>query len=263
MRLHSGEGSFKQERDSMKAERKIAIICSVLLILAFGLLYSGKSVSAAGQGKITGIIKLDGTPPRQRPIDMSKEPSCQKIHESNPVHMENVVVGANGALQNVVVYISEGLTGNEASVVSSETPTWDQKGCQYIPHVLALNPNQHFKVTNSDQTSHNIHPMPKQGGPNHEWNKSQPTGAPPFDIFWTGEEVAVPVKCNIHPWMHGYMAVVKGPNAVSDANGSFTLSLAPGSYTVTAWQEEYGAQTQKVTVAAGKPATADFTFKAK
>jgi hypothetical protein len=63
--------------------------------------------------------------------------------------------------------------------------------------------------------------------------------------------------------MHGYMAVVKGPNAISDANGSFTLNLPPGSYTVTAWQEEYGTQTQKVTVAAGKPATADFTFKAK
>jgi plastocyanin len=177
--------------------------------------------------------------------------------------MENVVAGANGGLQNVVVYLSEGLTGNEASAASSDTPTWDQKGCQYIPHVLALNPNQHFKVVNSDQTSHNVHPLPKPSGSNHEWNKSQPSGASPFDVFWTGEEIAVPVKCNIHPWMHGYMAVVKGPNAVSDANGSFSLNVPAGSYTVTAWQEEYGTQTQKVTVAAGKSATANFTFKAK
>ena len=57
-------------------------------------------------------------------------------------------------------------------------------------------------------------------------------------MTWTGEEVAIPVKCNIHPWMHGYMAVVKGPYAVSDDSGSFTLNLPPGSYTVTAWQEE-------------------------
>jgi plastocyanin len=242
---------------------KFAAVLSAVVLVSIGAAMLDQQVNAAAEGKITGTIKLDGTAPRQRPIDMSKEPSCQKIHESNPVHTENVVAGANGALQNVIVYVSEGLTGNEASAVSSENPTWDQKGCQYIPHVLALNPNQHFKVTNSDQTSHNIHPMPKQGGPNHEWNKSQPTGAPPFDVFWTGEEVAVPVKCNIHPWMHGYMAVVKGPNAISDANGSFTLNLPAGSYTVTAWQEEYGPQTQKVTVAAGKPATADFTFKAK
>jgi uncharacterized protein (DUF2141 family) len=64
--------------------------------------------------------------------------------------------------------------------------------------------------------------------------------------------------------MHGYMVVVKGPAAVTDANGSFTLNnVPPGSYTVTAWQETYGTQTQKVTVAAGKPGAADFTFKAK
>jgi len=64
--------------------------------------------------------------------------------------------------------------------------------------------------------------------------------------------------------MHGYIAVVKGPYATTDSDGSFTIAnVPPGSYTVTAWQEEYGKQTAKVTVAAGTPATADFTFKAK
>jgi len=77
-------------------------------------------------------------------------------------------------------------------------------------------------------------------------------------------EVAIPVKCNIHPWMHGSMVVVKGPTAVSDENGAYTINnVPPGNYTLTAWQEVYGTQTQKVTVAAGKPGTADFTFKAK
>ena len=159
---------------------------------------------------------------------------------------------------------SEGLAAAASSQVPSETPTWDQKGCQYIPHVMALDVNQHFKVTNSDQTSHNIHPMPKPGGPNHEWNKSQPIGAPPFDVSWQAQEVAIHVKCNVHPWMSGYMAVVKGPTGVSDDHGSYTLDqVPPGDYTLTAWQETYGTQTQKVTVGAGKPATADFTFKAK
>jgi len=247
----------------MKDQKKYTLfaVLSAIVLVSVGVAILGQKVSAAPEGKITGTVKLDGTAPRMRPIDMSKEPSCAKVHEGNPVKMENVVVGSNGGLQNVVVYISQGLTGNEP--VSSETPSWDQKGCQYIPHVMALNVGQHFKVVNSDPTSHNIHPMPKPGGPNHEWNKSQPTGAPPFDVTWTGEEVAIPVKCNIHPWMHGYMAVVKGPNAVSDGNGAYSISLPPGSYTVTAWQEDLGTQTQKVTVAAGKPATADFTFKAK
>jgi len=76
--------------------------------------------------------------------------------------------------------------------------------------------------------------------------------------------VAIPVKCNVHPWMRAFIVVVKGPNGVSDESGSFKLDgVPPGTYTLTAWHETYGTQTQKVTVAAGKPATADFTFKAK
>jgi hypothetical protein len=78
------------------------------------------------------------------------------------------------------------------------------------------------------------------------------------------EEVAIPVKCNIHPWMHGWFALVKRTYSTTDENGSYIIKNVPaGSYTVTAWQEEYGTQAQKVTVSAGKPATVDFTFKAK
>jgi Carboxypeptidase regulatory-like domain len=245
----------------MKTRYQIAASLSALVLVGLGVLMLGRNVSAAGEGKISGMVKLDGTAPHQRGIDMSKEPSCAAVHASKPVTTENVMVGSNNGLQNVVVYISEGLSGPAAGQVSSKNPTWDQKGCQYIPHVMALNPNQHFKVINSDQTSHNIHPQPTK---NSEWNKSQPPGAPPFDISWANEEIAIPVKCNIHPWMHGYMAVVKGPNAMSGDDGTFEIDgVPPGSYTVTAWQETYGTQTQKVTVAAGAPAKADFTFKAK
>ncbi len=248
----------------MKARYKFVAVSSVLLLLGCSLLFSTRNVSAAAEGKISGTIKLDGTAPHQKPIDMSKEPSCQKIHEGHPVTTETVVTGSGGGLQNVVVYISEGLPVAASNEVPAETPAFDQKGCQYIPHVLALDVNQHFRVTNSDQTSHNIHPMPKPGGGNQEWNKSQPPGSPLFDVSWKAEEVAVHVKCNIHPWMSGYMAVVKGPYGRSDNSGSFTINnVPPGSYTLTAWQESYGTQTQKVSVGAGKPATADFTFKAK
>ncbi len=168
----------------------------------------------------------------------------------------------HGGLANVVVYVSEGWSGGESTATSE--PEFNQKGCQYQPHVLGLDVNQHFKVVNSDQTSHNIHPMPAPGGQNHEWNKSQPPGAPPIDTSWPAQEVAIHVKCNIHPWMSGYMVVVKGPYGVSDDKGSYKIDNLPaGNYTLTAWQETYGTQTQKITVAAGKPATANFTFKAK
>ncbi len=240
-----------------------ALVAALVLVCAGALLLDNTKVSAAGEGSITGSVKLSGTPPHMRGIDMSKDPFCVKQH-TNPVQMENVVVGSGGGLENVVLYISQGLTGNEASAKESGEPTFDQKGCMYVPHVIAMDVDQQYKVVTSDQTTHNIHPLPQPGSGNIGWNKSQPPGAPPIVTSWKAEEVSIPVKCNIHPWMHGYFAVVKGPYAVTDDSGNYTIKNVPaGSYTVTAWQEEYGTQTSKVNVAAGQAAKADFTFKAK
>lgn len=243
----------------MKAGWKIVVLTSALLALASGLLHTGSSVSAASAGQVTGTVKLDGTAPHQKGIDMSKDPSCAAAHKDKPITTESVVVGANGGLANVVVYVSQGLTANEAP--SSQPVQIEQKGCQYIPHVVAVDVGQHMKVLNSDQALHNIHP---QATKNAAWNKSQMPGGPPLDVTWANEEVPVPVKCNVHPWMQAYIVVVKGPYGVTDDSGSFKLdNLAPGNYTLTAWQEIYGTQTQNVTVAAGKPTAVSFTFKAK
>ncbi|MFZ0419040.1 MAG: carboxypeptidase regulatory-like domain-containing protein [Candidatus Sulfotelmatobacter sp.] len=242
----------------MKAVYKVVTLASVLLVFAFGLLYSARTVIAASAGQVTGTVKLEGTAPHQRPIDMSKDPSCAAAHKDKPVTTENVVAGANGGLANVVVYVSQGLAGNEAP--SSQPAQLEQKGCQYFPHVVAVDVGQHMKILNDDQALHNIHP---QATKNAAWNKSQMPGGPPLDVTWANEE-AVPVKCNVHPWMQAYIVVVKGPYGVTDDSGSFKLeNLAPGNYTLTAWQETYGTQTQNVTVAAGKPTTVSFTFKAK
>jgi plastocyanin len=246
----------------MKTQQRIALLTLCLLVLAVALLRSAPSVGAAATSQITGTVKLDGQAPHQKPIDMSKDPACAQTSGGKPT-TENVVVGENGGLANVVVYISQGLTGNEAGT-PSQPATMDQKGCQYVPHVVAMNVGQHLTVVNSDKTAHNIHPQPNPTGGNAQWNKSQTVGSGPIDVAWTNEEVAIPVKCNIHPWMRAYIAVVKGPFGLSNETGSFKLdNVPPGTYTLTAWQETYGTQTQKVTVAAGKPVTADFSFKAK
>ncbi len=242
--------------------RKLAAVLPALVLVGVGAVILSQKVNAAGEGSITGTVKLSGTAPHMKGIDMSKDPVCSKAHESSPAQMENVVVGQGDGLENVVLYISQGLTGNE--VPTTPEPTFDQKGCMYTPHVLALDVDQKFKVTTADQTTHNIHPLPSPTAGNIGWNKSQPPGAPPIETSWKNEEVAIPVKCNIHPWMHGWFVVVKGPYATTDNKGSYTIQHVPaGSYTVTAWQEDLGTQTAKVTVAAGSPAKADFTFKGK
>jgi hypothetical protein len=241
---------------------RVAATCTVVALVAVGVVIPNHKVAAAGEGSITGSVKLSGTAPHMRGIDMSKDPYCVKAN-STPVSMQNVMVSSSGGVQNVVLYISEGLQGGAASAVPSDEPTFDQHNCMYSPHVMVVDADQKFKVTNSDQTTHNIHPLPAPGSSNIGWNKSQPPGAPPIDSSWKSPE-AISVKCNIHPWMHGWHVVVKGPYAITDENGNFTIkNVPPGTYTVTAWQEEYGTQTAKVTVAAGQAGKADFTFKAK
>ena len=219
------------------------VVCPVLLFAA---------------GTVSGKITYTGTPAKMKPIDMSKEPTCAKQHPT-PVMTEAVVTGGNSALANVVVYVSAG--ASDESSVPSQAVTFTQKGCQYIPHVLAMHTGQELKVVNDDQTSHNIHPLARI---NREWNKSQPAGTPPLSEKFDKEEF-IPVKCNVHPWMHGYFAVLKTSHyATSGENGSFTLpNLPPGKYTITAWQENYGAQTQDVTISGNETKTVDFTFKAK
>jgi hypothetical protein len=103
--------------------------------------------------------------------------------------------------------------------------------------------------------------MPKD---NREWNLSQPPKADPIIQSFSRPETSVPVKCNQHPWMKAFIHVVSHPFfAVTGDDGSFELKgLPPGSYEIEAVHEQYGAQTQKVTVAAKQPASADFSYKA-
>ena len=208
-------------------------------------------------GTVSGKVTFTGTPVKQKPIDMSKEPTCAKQH-ATPVTTETVVTGPNNALENVVVYISAGADDANAP---AQAVTFTQKGCQYMPHVVALHTGQTIDVKNDDQTSHNIHPLAKV---NREWNKSQPPGSPPIQEKFDQPEF-ISVKCNIHPWMHGWFAVLKTNHyAITGDGGSFSLpNLPPGKYTVTAWHEDYGTQQQEITITGNETKTVDFSFKAK
>src|ERR1700676_5329151 len=198
-------------------------------------------------GSISGKVTYEGTPARQKPIDMSKEPGCAQQHPT-PITTEIIVVGPGNTLANVVVYISAGAPDDATPPAQAVTIT--QKGCQYLPHVVPMVVNQELKVINADQTSHNIHPLAKV---NREWNKSQPPGTPPFTEKFDKPEF-IPVKCNIHPWMHSSFAVLKNSHySVSSGDGGFTLANLPaGKYTVTAWHEAYGDQTQEGAISGSK-----------
>jgi len=220
---------------------------------------AGKTVDAATAGSISGTVTLDGKAPVLKPINMSAEPYCQKAH-SSPVVPPEVVVGEKDHLANVVVYVKDAL-GDYVFTTPADPVLLNQQGCMYDPHIIALMAGQTLEVKNSDQTTHNIHPMPKD---NRDWNKSQAPGSAPIDDSFARAELAIPVKCNVHPWMKSYIFVFKHPYfAVTTKDGKFDLKgLPPGTYTIEAWQEKYGPVDQTVTIGPKESKDVNFTFKA-
>ena len=216
-------------------------------------------------GTISGVVSFNGTPPAPKKIDTTADPICG---QKNPNLQTDDTVVKDGKLANVFVYVKEGSVegGKKVGDYSWATPTTevqlDQNGCHYVPHVLGVQVNQKLKITNSDATTHNIHPTPKL---NQEWNQSQSAGQGPIEKSFSRAEVLIPVKCNQHPWMKSYIGVMKHPLfAVSSPDGAFEITGVPaGTYTVVAWREGGAAGTEKtmqVTVPANGTAKADFAF---
>lgn len=218
---------------------------------------AGAPDATAGSGAVRGTVRFEGKVPAARVISMTADPVCAKQHPS-PALMQEVMIDAKGDLANVVIFVSEGL-GERRFDPPAQPAVVEQKGCMYEPHVVALRANQPLEVLNEDATSHNIHPLPAN---NREWNKAEPPGSKLEEAF-AREEIAIPVKCNLHPWMRGYIAVFKHPYfMVTGKDGSFELrNLPPGTYTIKAWHEKLGTSTQTVTVGANEAKEISFVFK--
>lgn len=219
----------------------------------------GGKVDAATAGAITGKITLQGTPPKNEPIRMNADPNCVKATGGQPQLQETFAVGAGGGLQNVFVYIKDGL-GKYMYDAPKALVVLDQRQCRYHPHVFGIRIGQPLEILNSDMTLHNIHSMPDE---NTEFNVGQPVQGMKTSRTFTAREVMVPIRCDVHGWMNAYAGVLDHPFfAVSGADGSFEIKgLPPGSYTIEAWHERLPAMTQKVTIGAKENRQVAISFK--
>jgi len=188
---------------------------------------------------------------------MDMDPGCA-LAAKGPSLAEAVVVN-QGKLENVFVYVKDGLQGYAVSK-PTQPAVLDQIGCRYSPHVLGLVAGQTLRILNSDSTMHNVHPVPQN---NPQWNESQMPKGDPKERTFANPELLLPVTCNQHPWMKMYVNVVSNPFfAVSDKKGNFTIQgLPPGTYTIAAVHEKLGTQEMKVTVTPKQNQAADFTFR--
>jgi plastocyanin len=208
-----------------------------------------------GTAVVSGRVSLSGVPPANEKVTMTTDPFCAG-HNPGETELPAYVVGADGALGNVLLRVTEGVTGVYAA--PAEAKQLDQKGCAYSPRLLALMAGQPLDIVSSDATLHNVHAAAKE---NKAFNLGMPAPGTRYTRTFEKPEI-VPFKCDVHPWMRAWVAVVPHPFfAVTGPDGLYEIrGLPAGTYTVEAWHEKLPAQTFAVTVADGETASHDVTF---
>ena len=207
---------------------------------------------------IVGKVYLHGIAPQRKRISMAADPKCQQMHTDAPVFSETVLTNQDGTLQNVFVYVKNGL--EDFKFLPPRTPvTLEQQGCIFRPHVLGMMTRQPLEIVNSDDTLHRIHAVTPI---NQGFNIGQPNRGMQTVRTFTKPEVMIRVKCEVHPWMSAYIGVLDHPYfSVTGTNGSFEINGLPaGNYVVEAWHEVYGVQSLELAVDGAQTNEIAFAF---
>lgn len=200
--------------------------------------FSGPAVGAEW-GTLRGRFVYDGEPPELKPLVVTKDQAyCGK----HPLIDESLVVGKNRGVANVVVYVRTPDVKVHPELAEAVKPkvVLDNLRCRFEPHILPVwLEKQTLVVKNSDPVLHNVNlqpfddkginpVLPVKGAVDHRFTKAQ--------------IIPVPVACNLHPWMKGYVLPRNNPYvAVSGKDGVFTLEKLPaGPLEFQVWHEAAG-----------------------
>lgn len=225
-----------------------------LFLLIATIVFTAQSASAA---TITGTIIYKGEQPKLKEIKMDADPICV-THHNEPVQPKSIVLGENNEMDNVFVYLSDGVQKKQYPI-PSEPVVLDQRGCMYEPPVFGVLVGQDLKILNPDGTLHNVHALSKV---NPEFNLAMPKFRTEVTKVFNKPEMQIQIKCDVHPWMITYGNVMEHPYFdVTEKDGTYTIENVPaGEYVVEAWQQRLEPQRITVTVAEGETKTVDFTF---
>lgn len=221
------------------------------------------ALDPATLGDVHGKVSFEGKPPARVQIDMSQDPACAMAGGGENDAEQYVV--HHGGLANVYVYVKSGPAVAMAAPDLQKRPVvMDQKGCRYVPHVIAVMKEGAVEFRNSDPTMHNIHTLPTQVGEKTIDVSEGPRAAPQV-LHFDQPEVMLPVRCNNHPWMNAFINVSFTPFfAVTDADGNFEIKGLPaGDYVLGAAHEKMGEQTMHLTIQPHQSTKAAFTYSMK
>ncbi|MDG2384589.1 MAG: hypothetical protein P8N76_23170 [Pirellulaceae bacterium] len=234
----------------------------VLIALVAGLFE--QQLAFGAERKVTGVVTFDGPRPQRQVIRLvgkdGKPTDCHELHQQQLLD-ENLIVGEDGGIANVFVYVKKGIPKQDYPLLS-KLPVLDQIDCMFRPRVQGIRAGQELLMRNSDQLIHNVRSLSLR---NRAFNVAQPASSPDRKKSFRRAEREIKIQCDFHPWMTAYIFVMDHPFfAVSDESGKFEFSGLPaGSYTVAAWHEALGEQQKELIVSNESIAPIGFAFQPK
>lgn len=204
---------------------------------------------------VKGIVRFEGEVPQGKKLSL---PSGCSRPGQGAIYSNEVIVH-NKKLQNVLVRVTKGHEGRTYSDFPSEEVLLDQKGCMYTPRVAAVRVGQKVTFINSDAIFHNVRSVTKV---NQKFNMAMPKKDQRETKIFSRPEIFLEAKCSVHPWMGAYIAVMDHPfYSVTNEKGEFKLPKLPvGHYTIEAWHEVFGTQTQEIDVTENGSVEMSFKF---
>lgn len=212
-------------------------------------------VDAAQAGTVAGVVRFAGTPPPPRSITMSTG-DCGMMHRGAILIPEVDV--HDGRLAGAFVYVKSGLE-RYAFDPPVQDVLLDQKGCMFVPRILGVQVGQRLKMVNSDATLHNVHTLPQE---NDTYNRGFPNQGSVEGTSFSEPEVMIPIRCDLHSWMTGFVGVVAHPfHAVTGADGSFRfVGLPAGDYEIEAWHETLKVARARISLKPKQSAAVELVF---
>ncbi len=218
-----------------------------------------------GWATLRGVFQVQGAPPAREPLAQAASHQDARVCAPGgkaPL-AEDVVVGPDGGLSGVAVFLSTTIPTEDAKWLHESYAAqrgteviFDQKDCVFTTHVAAMWTAQTLKVLNSDPVGHNTKIDPKRGA--RPFN--QTIGANGSTTYDPGgeEQAPAPVSCSIHPWMKAYLLPRDNPYfAVTNEKGEFEIPNVPAGIELEfrVWQPRLefvdadatvGGQSQKI-----------------
>ena len=213
-----------------------------------------REIAVPSRGSVSGTISLAGAAPEERPV---------RVTQDEPVCGDGAVVepaASGGRVANAVVWL-EGITAGKPR---SRLRRYEvsQVRCMLEPRVQAVEARGTVNVKSQDPIAHRTRFLSHPGGQVISVVSEVDAGQVVPDERIAARPGLVEIRCEQHPWTHGWIAVFDQPYyAVTAGDGSFAFDdVPPGTYTLAVWHERGARVTRQVTVREGSRTTADIAL---